>query len=126
MADEVHDDPLGFEQDWCRSLDAGHLASACHGIAVGSQEGDSGFCEAHAFEDDGDERQTCHQGVLLGHNGRMQHGCRREEGFGGQVAAVLLQGEVHQSVQHDQPFVSEELEKHGGPSLRGRCCCQAF
>jgi hypothetical protein len=112
VADEVHDDPFGLQQDRCRGQDAGHLAAALHGIAVVRQEGHGGVGAAHAFEDDAGQGQPGHEGVLLGHDGRAQQGRGREEGLGGQVPAVLLQRQVHQAVEHGQALVTEELKEH--------------
>ena len=72
VADEIHDHPLGLEQNPCRGTDPGRFLPADEDIAVRRKQVYPVFGTVHAVQYDGDKGQTGHDGVFFGHNHRVQ------------------------------------------------------
>ena len=92
MGDEIEDDPLGLEQGFGRSRDAGHFCHGGHGAGLrGQRLPVEGRVEsAQHFADNG---QAHHQGGFLGPDDRVQLRIGRKQGPGGKLRAVLFQGQ---------------------------------
>ena len=107
VGDEIEDDPLGLEQDDGRALHADDLGHGRDGggllhqhlhVRVG----------AHDLEDLVDDGQAHHVGVFLGADDGMHGRVSGKKALGGQVGAVLIQGQFYGTTQIASAFVGKK------------------